>query len=359
LKKILFIAAHRKERSPSQRFRFEQYFNTLEQKGFKCDFSYIITEQFDRIIYSKGKYPAKAAVFFFCFCWRVKDVFRAGKYDIIFIQREAFMTGTILFEKLFSRSGAKLVFDFDDTIWLSDASPVNKRLSWLKHPEKTGEIIKICDLIIAGNAYLASYAKQFNSNVVVIPTTIDTEEYQKQGISTRDTVTIGWSGSFSTVKYFEQVVPILKTIKEQYGDKVKFALIGDEHYTNTDLDIQGIKWCKETELSELSRFDVGIMPLPDDQWSRGKCGLKGLQYMALEIPAIMSPVGMNTEIISDGVNGFLVGSDEEWVKKLSFLIDSKPLREKIGRKGRETVVARYSVSSQKDIYNRVLSELVS
>jgi glycosyltransferase involved in cell wall biosynthesis len=125
------------------------------------------------------------------------------------------------------------------------------------------------------------------------------------------------------------------------------------------LDIQGIKWCKETELSELSRFDVGIMPLPDDQWSRGKCGLKGLQYMALEIPAIMSPVGMNTEIISDGVNGFLAGSDEEWVKKLSFLIDSKPLREKIGRKGRETVVARYSVSSQKDIYNRVLSELVS
>ncbi len=349
-KKILFIAAHRPNRSPSQRFRFEQYFGYLEKNGFECEFSYIFSGYHDRIIYARGKYLSKLVVFLNSVIHRMNDALKAKKYDIVFIQREAFMTGTILFEKLFKKSGAKFIFDFDDTIWLSDGSPVNSSLSWLKNPGKTSKIIELSDLVFAGNDYLAHYAEQFNKNVAVIPTTIDTSEYQKKDTPRCDTVTIGWSGSFSTVKYFKLAEPVLLKIKEKYGNRVEFSLIGDANYTNSKLALSGTKWCKETEVADLSRFDIGIMPLPDDKWSQGKCGLKGLQYMALEIPTIMSPVGVNSEIINDGVNGFLADDEEEWFEKLSRLIESKELRETLGQEGRKTVVDKYSVESQKDNY---------
>ncbi|WLE98252.1 MAG: glycosyltransferase family 4 protein [Candidatus Electrothrix communis] len=356
--KILFIASHRPNRSPGQRFRFEQYFGYLEANGFECDFSYIFSEDYDRIIYAHGKYLSKFLVFLNSFIHRLKDVLKAKQYNIVFIQREAFMTGTVFFEKLFKKSGAKLVFDFDDTIWVSDSSPINNSLSWLKKPKKTSKIIEFCDLIFAGNSYLARYAEQFNKNVVIVPTTIDTDEYQKKDALACDSITIGWSGSFSTVKYFKLAEPVLLRLKDKYGERVKFSLIGDENYTNLYLDLKGIKWRKETEVTDLSKFDIGIMPLPNDEWSKGKCGLKGLQYMALEIPTIMSPVGVNSEIINDGVNGFLADDENEWFQKLSRLIESRELRETLGKKGRKTVVDNYSVESQKDNYvNLLLSVL--
>ncbi|MCI5131577.1 MAG: glycosyltransferase [Candidatus Electrothrix sp. EH2] len=353
-KKILFIASHRPNRSPGQRFRFEQYFRYLENNGFECDLSYIFSESYDQIIYTRGKYFSKLFIFLNSVIHRMNDALKAKKYDIIFVQREAFMTGTILFEKLFKKSGAKFVFDFDDTIWVADDSPVNSSLGWLKNPGKTSQIIKLSDLVFAGNSYLARYAKQFNRNVAVIPTTIDTNEYQKRNVSNSDTVTIGWSGSFSTVKYFKLAEPVLLKIKKKYGDKVNFLLIGDENYTNPELELIGMRWRKDTEVKDLSKIDIGIMPLPDDQWSKGKCGLKGLQYMALETPTIMSPVGVNSEIIDDGVNGFLAADEEEWFQKLSSLIDSRSLRLAIGQQGRKTVVDNYSIESQKDNYVKLL-----
>jgi glycosyltransferase involved in cell wall biosynthesis len=285
---------------------------------------------------------------------------KASGYDIVFIQREAFMTGTTIFEKLFSKSKAKVIFDFDDAIWHQDVSEANKKFAWLKKPEKTADIIALSDLIFAGNSYLAAYAEQFNKKIKIVPTTIDTDEYSaSEKKADSETVCIGWSGSITTIKHFEFALPFLTALKNKYGNRISIKLIGDKSYTNTSLNIKGLGWNKRDEISELSTFDIGIMPLPHDDWARGKCGLKGLQYMALKIPAIMSPVGVNEEIIVDGVNGFLADKNEQWIEKISLLIENPELRKQIGNAARQTVLDKYSVISQQENYLRYFDELTN
>jgi len=358
-KRILFIAAHRPHRSPSQRFRFEQYFSFLKSSGYDYDFSYLISEKDDKIFYAPGNWHTKVYIFFKSLLKRLRDVIRAGHYDIIFVQREAFMTGSTFFEKRFAKSSAKLVFDFDDAIWHFDVSEANKNLGWLKNPGKTAKIIDMADLTIAGNQYLADYAKHHSEKVVIIPTTIDMDEYQRMVIAKEnDALTIGWSGSITTIKHFEYAIPPLRALKEKFGSKISFKVIGVSSYRNAELGIQGIPWKKTDEIKELSSFDIGIMPLPDDEWAKGKCGLKGLQYMALEIPAVMSPVGVNAEIIQDGVNGFLAGDTDEWIYKITMLIESLSLRKRMGEQARKTVIEKYSVISQQGNYLNAFNELL-
>jgi glycosyltransferase involved in cell wall biosynthesis len=357
-KKILFVVNHRKDRSPGQKFRFEQYIPYLEQNGFECDFSPLLDEQDDNLFYSKGNYFGKFKIFLKVNRIRIINWIKMNHYDIIFVFREAMMTGSTFFEKRFSGSKAKMIFDFDDSIWISTVSEGNKKLSFLKNAGKTKRIIKLADIVFAGNEYLAKYARQYNSNVVIIPTTIDTSVYQPVVKSNSDTICIGWTGSFSTIKHFEYRLNALARIKRKYGAKVYFKVIGDPSYYNQLLEIKGLPWKSDTEVMDLKEMDIGIMPLPDDEWAKGKCGLKGLQYMALSIPAIMSPVGVNTEIIKDGINGFLADSEDEWYEKLSSLIESFELRKKMGEEGRKTVVENYSVEANKHLYLHYLKSLL-
>ena len=358
MKKILFVAAHRLNRSPGQRFRFEQYFPFLQQSGYEWHLSHLLREKEDKIFYGKGNNYKKIGIVAKCFFRRMKDISRIKKYDIIFIQREAFMTGSVYFEKQFAKSGKKIIFDFDDAIWLPNVSETNKEFEWMKNPNKIKTIIKLSHLVIAGNNYLSNYAKQFNKNVIVIPTTIDTDYHKKiRSNKNDDRICIGWTGSHTTIKHFERSLPVLQKLKKKFGNKIYFKVINDVNYENKELEIKSTAWNLQNEIKELSEIDIGIMPLPDDKWAKGKCGLKGLQYMALEIPPVMSPIGVNTEIIQDGVNGFLAESDEEWLRKISALIESKELMKKIGEEARITVEKRYSVNSQKEKYLRCFKEL--
>jgi glycosyltransferase involved in cell wall biosynthesis len=357
--KILFIAAHRPNRSPSQRYRFEQYFSFFEMNGYSCELSYIIDELADLEFYKPGNLLKKALIMLSGLQKRIADVKRAGNYDIVFVQREAFMIGPAYFEKQFSKTKAKLIFDFDDSIWLLDTSDANQKWAWLKSGKKTSEIISVSDLVLAGNNYLADYARKFNKNVKVIPTTINTDVFKRTGAyHDNDKICIGWSGSITTIKHFEKAISFLKIIRQKYGDKVSFKIMGDGSYVNEELGVKGIPWSSKTEVEILQDFDIGIMPLPDDEWVKGKCGLKGLSYMAMEVPTIMSAVGVNPEIIRDGINGFLAKNDEEWIDKLSRLIESYELRKTLGKAGRETVVESYSFHSQKNNYLQNFNELL-
>lgn len=348
---------HREGRSPSQRFRYEQYLGLLRNKGFVIHHSFLLSEKDDKLFYSQGKYLRKGWILLKSISTRIGDLFQSRNYDFIFIQREAFMLGTIFFERLLSKSSAKLIFDFDDAIWLnqiSSSSP-NRNLNFLKRPSKTSEIIKLADTVIAGNSYLANYALQFNPKVEVIPTTIDTDLHIPRRQFSKSKINIGWSGSKTTIDHFKEAIPALESLKKKYGDKIEFTVIGDGSYRYENLGIIGKSWSLDDEVSDLQEFDIGIMPLPNDEWSKGKCGLKALQYMALEIPAVASPVGVNTEIIDHGVNGFLGSSKDEWIQYLSQLINNESLRKQMGKKGRQKVIDQFSVISNKDNFLSLFS----
>lgn len=355
---ILFIASHRKDRAPGQRFRFEQYFEHLEQNGFHCELSHLVSEQDDAVLYRKGHYFDKARFLRRCRSIRKADLDRLHRFDIVFIFREALMTRSAAFEEAFRKRGARIVFDFDDSIWLPNVSDANRRWAWLKDPGKTARIIALSDSVFAGNRYLADYARGHNPNVVVVPTTIDTDQYRPVERTSTGPVTIGWSGSITTIQHFQFALPFLRVLRERFGDRIAFRVIGDAAYREPSLGIEGMPWRKDTELRDLAGIDIGIMPLPDDPWAKGKCGLKGLQYMALGIPTIMSPVGVNTEIIQDGVNGYLARDNEEWVRKITALVEDTELRRGIGAQARRTVEERYSVKAWRDRYLQLFNDLL-
>ena len=350
MKRILYIVPHRPDRSPGQRFRCEHFIPILQQNGYEITYSNLLTAWDDKYFYQPKCYAIKAFIFCKAFLRRCFDVLRARKYDCIFIYREAFMIGTTLFERGLAKSGKPIIFDFDDSIWISDISEGNKNLSWMKRSSKTDEIIALSKLVIVGNQYLADHAKLFNNNVEIIPTTIDTNYHKPTEKQAKETVCIGWTGSETTIRHFKLIIPVLKRIKEKYGDKVSFIQISNVTSECPEIGLETVVWNAQDEIAQLQRIDIGIMPLPDDAWAKGKCGFKGLQYMALEIPTIMAPVGVNTEIIDDGKHGFFATTDDEWFAVLCKLIDDADLRKNIGEEGRKTIVARYSIDSQKEKY---------
>ncbi|MES2132193.1 MAG: glycosyltransferase [Bacteroidota bacterium] len=355
---ILFIADHRLNRSPSQRYRFEQYLNYLKTQGFDWVLSEIISEKDDAVFYGPGNYFKKVVIILRSFLIRWKDLRRAKQFDVIFIQREALLIGSSFFEKKLHEHH-NVIFDFDDSIWLLDTSPENKKFEFLKNPDKTKINIQHAQTIIAGNSFLANYARQFNPHVVIIPTTIDTDFHcPKPELRNSVKVVIGWSGSISTIKHFEMAIPALKQLQQKYPDQLEIHVIGQGSYAYPELDIISKNWTTNTEVDDLNCFDIGIMPLPDDEWVKGKCGLKGLSYMACGVATVMSNVGVNPEIITQGKNGFLASDTAEWVEHLSVLIENPELRLQLGQAGRQTVVEKYSVEANKHRYLEVLNSLI-
>jgi glycosyltransferase involved in cell wall biosynthesis len=227
----------------------------------------------------------------------------------------------------------------------------------VKRPEKFFEAIAHAHLVIAGNNYLADKARLVNKRTVVIPTTVNTDHHvPKPALRNSEKIVIGWSGSISTIKHFTTLLPVLKYITEKHSSVV-ISIIADKEFQHPDLPVKSIVWSPSTEVDALNSFDIGIMPLPDDEWSRGKCGLKALSYMACGVPAILSPVGVNREIIQHGINGFLAGDQQEWILALEQLIASRQLRNEMGQRGRETVVQKYSVAANRELYLQVFSEV--
>ncbi|MCB0428591.1 MAG: glycosyltransferase family 4 protein [Flavobacteriales bacterium] len=359
-RRILYIAAHRPGRSPGQRFRFEQYMPLLEANGYEITHSHIIDEKDDKVFYSRGNYLRKTAIIFKSFLRRLDDVLKANHFDLIIVYREAIMLGSTVFERMLRKSDTPVVMDFDDAIWLQDVSEGNERLAWLKRPSKTDEIIAMSNAVFAGNTYLANYAKRFNPNVHLIPTTIDVNYHLPAATRPSEgTVRVGWTGTSTTLKHYDEAVPALKELKTRWGDRVRFRVIADVPPCMEGFDVEFVKWNKHSEIQDLATFDIGLMPLPDNDWARGKCGFKGLQYMSMGIPAVMSPVGVNADIITDGVNGFLASSQQDWLEKLSRLIESETLRKQLGTAGRKTVEDRFSLQAIGPHYLELIDRLIN
>lgn len=343
--KILFVCPYPFGLAPSQRFRFEQYFPVLEANQILHTQEPFLTENDYYILYTHGNVLKKISAVLQGFIRRFILLFRLSWYDAIFIHREATPLGPPFFEFIAAKILKKrIIYDFDDAIWLPNTSEENNFIARIKWHSKVRSIVRWATQISCGNEYLCQYSRQFNQNATVIPTTIDTHQLHnriKDQLSEK--LVIGWTGSHSTVAYLEEIVPVIAELEKQHD--FRFLVISDK---NPELPLQSFEfkpWNKKSEIEDLLNFNIGIMPLRNDAWSSGKCGFKALQYMALGIPAVASPVGVNTSIIDHGVNGYLPASFSQWKKHLAELLENTQLRETLGKAGREKVEAKFSTAS--------------
>jgi glycosyltransferase involved in cell wall biosynthesis len=261
---------------------------------------------------------------------------------VVFIQKE-FMPGVLL--NLLYAQNKNIIFDFDDALFLSEKQQEGTFGKVMLKKSKKGidSMLRRSKRTIVGNSFLGSYAERFCADVVKIPIAIDINRYLPLATAVqRERITFGWIGRERNAYYLEDLQNVFKRLSEE-SDKIELYIIGMDKVNIDTFPIKYEVWDYRTEVDSLTRIDIGLMPLRNDDWSRGKGGCKLLQYMALAIPTVSSPVGINKEIISDGVNGFLASTDDEWVEKISRLIQNFNLRKEIGAKARETVCQRYSL----------------
>jgi glycosyltransferase involved in cell wall biosynthesis len=354
--RILFITPYPTGEAPSQRFRFEQYFKTLTENGHTFETSPFLDRKAWSIVYKKGHVLQKVRALFAGYFRRLYDIFRLGYFDVVFIHREASPVGLPVFEFLVTRVFKKYtVYDFDDAIWIPNASESNKKITMVfKRFRNVADTCKWSSVVAVGNQYLAAFAKQYNRRVVINPTTIDTDELHN---SIRDhnnsKIIIGWTGSHSTVQYLDLIYPVLKRLEEKYD--FEFHVICDTPPKFNLKSLKFVKWSKQGEIDDLLNFNVGIMPLTDDVWAKGKCGFKALQYMALGIPAVVSGVGVNAEIVDHDKNGCVCNTQEEWYLSLEKLISDPLYLKKLSEKTREKIVNYYSVKSNRENFLSLLT----
>jgi glycosyltransferase involved in cell wall biosynthesis len=354
--KILFVVPYPEGAAPSQRFRFEQYFSALREKGIAFSVHSFLDEKTWAILYKPGHGRQKAVGILKGFIRRVLLLFRVPGYDYVFIHREASPVGPPFFEWMASRVLRKrIIYDFDDAIWLPNTSESNKIAAGLKWHQKVGNICRWAYKVSCGNTYLQNFALQHNPNAFVNPTTIDTEHLHNQ-VKNQEGLgvpVIGWTGTHSTLRYLDPLVPVLQKLEAKH--KFEFRVISNQPPDFSLCSLVYQPWQKSTEILDLLHFQVGVMPLEDDQWAKGKCAFKALQYMALGIPALVSPVGMNTEVVDHGLNGYLCQDQEEWYNYLERLIQEKELRISLGKAAREKVVQTYSVLANRENFLSLFS----
>jgi len=342
--RVLAVVPSVYDTSPGQRFRIEQWEPILRDGGVEITYAPFETDELRRVLYERGNVLAKFGAVTRNMRRRRDELADLAGYDLIYIFREAALLGPPWFERRIAKSDVPVVFDFDDAVFHAYKSPSNGYLSYLKFPAKIAEICRLATHVIAGNEYLADYARANNSSVTIIPTTIDTDKYLPIKRDEPETLTIGWSGSFSTIQHLDTIRDVLQELAKT--ERFKLRVIGTTSYDLPDVDVEAIPWRSQTEIDDLAQIDIGLMPLPDDNWSKGKCGLKALQYMALGIPTICSPIGVNSTIIEDGRNGFLADGKAEWIEKIKRLMHDAELRRKIGLlAGRDTVEREYSAKA--------------
>ncbi len=348
-KSIIFVVPYPHGEAPSQRFRFEQYIPLLEQNGYQIHFAPFLDKKTWSKLYKEGSFLKKITGIIRSFVRRLITILTIYKYDFVFIHREASHIGPPIFEfiiaKIFRK---KYIYDFDDAIWLANYSESNAKVHRLKAYWKVKYCIKWAGQITVGNTYLSDYAKKINDNVTIIPTTIDTLHYHNINTDYDQQIVIGWTGTHSTMRFLDFLVPIIKKLEVRYD--FEFRVISNKE---PDYDLRSLnfmQWKRETEISDLNQISIGVMPLEHDIWSEGKCGFKCLQYMSLGIPAVVSPVGVNNVIVNHNVNGLLVESEQQWEDALEKLIQDKSERVRIGAAGKDTVAREYSVLAYSQEY---------
>lgn len=334
--------------SPGQRVRIELWAKHLETAGWIVEFYPFEDDALHEIFYKKGNVLSKGSGLVRCYQKQLNIVLNKISADVIFIYREAALIGPALLERIVARQNIPIVFDIDDPIFIPYKSPISGWASLLKFSKKTHNLFRFSNHVIAINRLIGDYASQFNSNITVIPNSIDTEKYvpiAAEKVNRSDVAAnLIWIGSHSTMPNLTEIAEPLKRVQSEY--KSPLIVIGAGKADLSGVDSEMRQWSAETEISDLQNGDIGVLPLNDSSWNNWKFFFKTIQYMAVGIPVVARRMGSNSEVIQDGVNGFLVETMDEWYERLKLLISNPGLRIKMGENARQTILDKYSLSSQ-------------
>jgi glycosyltransferase involved in cell wall biosynthesis len=325
------------------RFRVAQYIPYLRDKGFDVTISSFYTPEFFRLVYRHGHHARKALSFLRLTLRRVAEMLQIGRYDLVLLYREAIPLGPPIIELLIARRGIPIVYDFDDAIFLPNVSEANKAFGFLKDPGRVASIVRRSAHVIVGNDFLAEFARRHNRAVTVIPTAVDTDRFVPRPEGPRGgPPVVGWIGSPTTFPYLQGLAEVLRTVAERHRFVLKVSGAG-RPVSFPGLQVEEVPWSLSDEVRLFNTCDVGVYPLTDDDWARGKCGFKAIQCMACGVPVVAAAVGVNREIIQDGGNSFLASTSGEWVEKLGRLLSDTSLRARMAHAGRRTIEERFSL----------------
>lgn len=336
----------------SSRVRFLQYLPYFQSHGIEVTARPLLSDAYVQALYRDGS------------CWcevvkgyaeRILTLLVARRFDVVIVEKELFPFMPAVAERFLRLLGVRYVVDYDDALFHRYDCHSN---SWVRKllGKKTDVVMRQAATVIAGNNYLAEYALRAGANrIEIIPTVVDADRYQPKQKTGAENLIVGWIGTPKTSRYLKSLLPVFESIKKEMS--VRFVAVGAVSRDFEGTAVEAWPWSEETEVESIQQFDIGIMPLEDSPWERGKCGYKLIQYMACGVPVIASPVGVNREIIEQGKNGKYADSIEEWNAVLRDMLGAGPdSREKMGTAGRARVEQWYSLQTQAPRFYKVVCE---
>lgn len=346
--KVLFLTQY-DNNGPSSRIRVYQFLPYLEQFGITTKVCPLLTgsvkELIARLFSDESMLQRIIATsrITISFAKRYFDVLSAMNYDVVVVQKDVLPFGLFPLLRLVNKN---IIYEFDDAIW--EETPSGKKDSFILKKifsyrrNLFHRIVKNSKAILAENSYLADYAKKFNKNITIISAPIDTSKYLPSKKTDDKDIVLGWIGSPSTSYLLEQLRAPLTKLSQKYKN-ISIHNIGGLKLKWSGVNIKNIAWSEKSEIPSLSKFDIGLMPLDNSEFNKGRLGYKMIIYFSLGIPTVASDLGLNKEVIKNGKNGFLVSNESEWVSVLSKLIEDQNLRHKVGNAGREIALNKFDI----------------
>jgi glycosyltransferase involved in cell wall biosynthesis len=338
----------------SSRVRFYQYLPYLESHGCTATIAApLFGDNYVRGLY-QGNIPTFSVLR--AYIARLGFMLRAGQFDLVWLEKEILPWVPSWIELGLFPVNVFLVVDYDDPVFhrydLHRFSVVRTLLG-----AKINSVMQRADVVIVGNNYLLDRARQAGAKrIELIPTVVDTSRYAVAHTPSERPVTVGWIGSPTTDRYLSLVASALQRVIASRGIRAVAVGANSRHLAGSPIEIR--PWSEDSEVAEIQQIDIGIMPLPDEAWERGKCGYKLIQYMACGKPVVASPVGVNSVIVQHGINGFLASNEQEWVQAFELLCSDPLLRQSFGRAGRARVEQEYSLDVMAPKLEEILSSAV-
>lgn len=342
--RVLALVPSQKGHSPGQRGSIELWERVLASKGIDIEYAPFETVRLRQILHKSGEHLAKAIEMVKAYGERLKVLEDLDRFDAVFVYREAALLGPAFLEKRIAKK-KPIIYQLDDPLFVPYRSPANGYLSYLKFFGKVKEIIRISRVVMVNSTKIGEFASQFNRNVWQVPSVVDLDKFvYRESDQLRRPVCIGWSGSPTTIKNVKMIEGALATVADR--EDCEISLIGSDDFGLPAVRHTAKRWESETEVEELRKMHIGLVPLPaDNPWNPYKFIMKTAQYMSLGIVPVGTPMASNVEVIRHGENGFLAASERDWVEALTTLIRDDDLRRRMSSAAAKDAAEKYSLQA--------------